>query len=45
MVLKIEKKKLKKNRKFISFLNFFEFFLKNLVENINFKAQVGLESY
>ena len=37
LIAKIEKK-LKKN----FFLNFFEFFFE---KNINFKAQVGLESY
>ena len=40
MVLKIEKKMKK-----IFFFEFFESFLKNLVKNINFKAQAGLESY
>ena len=38
MIKEIEKRLKKK-------LFFFIFFLKNLAKNINFKAQVGLESY
>ena len=39
------KKKMKKNWKKLKNLFLFWLFLKNLAKNINFKGQVGLESY
>ena len=42
---KIEKKNWKKIENLFLFWIFLNLFLKNLVKNLNFKAQVGLESY